>query len=307
MKKPLKIIPNQLSRAAMATSAARKTERAARDKAKAISEAEKPQKETAESIEKNVKSLIGEAQKSSQTKLMLSSMPGLDSLPAFHSVIAEYVALNAPPAFNFTKKLGYEFTREQAVISVGSFAWNLNGLRLRMAAARAGVSAEWEKKYINEQKYWKRQQKRMGKLLFEAADLFDSGQSDSGPYASLVKYKELGNPVAQYGVDDVDWCGADNLRRWADVVSMSPIEVVFPVARPYPTGRLFRPGNVGKRGGASNSDGALRAMAVREIAHHIPKSMFKSNGYAVIASLAGFIGVDVTRQYVSSLMKMRQT
>lgn len=252
--------------------------------------------------------LIEHAKKLGQGRLGFYVLKGLDHCEPYRAVIERFASGDSPPVFDFPAELGGQFDVEEQVHQTALLAYMLGQFKSRIdaAAAATGDDIQWERRWIKSQAHWKKEQQKLVELLEQAAGLVEMGQCDAGPYASLAGYLSLSEGKYR-NVDEVPWCGAANLRRWAEVVQLSPVEVVFPVARPMPTGRLFRPDSVGMRGGAAaDSQGAMRALIIREISHYVPKAMLSNNGYSAIAGLAQFIGLtDVSRQLVRELMQQQ--
>jgi hypothetical protein len=255
-----------------------------------------------------IDSLIREAKRERLTQIAFRTLPDLETLPAFRLVVGRYLGLTPPPVFTLARSLGAKYSRAEAAHSTTLLAWGLLQLRRRIVLAGGGVlTIKWDRHWRSERAKWKEEQAKLVSLLNQAADLFDSGQCDPGPYASFTGYKSLSTPNFS-GVDEIDWCGTENLRRWAQLIKMSPVEIVFPKARPNPPDLLFRPDIVGTRGGASDDEGALRAMVVREISKHIPEEMLSQGGYQAISALTMHLGLThVSRQYVASLLKKGRT
>ncbi len=204
----------------------------------------------------------------------------IGSLPAFRNVVREILKEN----------------RDQALAIVGGLLDRLMNLLTLVQLNRLGVlSLEDYKEQGRMRGAWLEKKDRLVELLREAADLFDSGQCDSGPYPSIEKYGEI---------DDQMWCGSKKLREWAQLIQLSPVEVVFPVTRQQ-TGPFISRENIGNRGGAADSDAALRGLVVREIASHVPDTM--DQRYATISKLAKFVGVSVDPKYVRSILQRGHT
>jgi len=157
-----------------------------------------------------------------------------------------------------------------------------------------GVS--WDRKWKLTRDEYREKQSRLVACLKEAADIFESGQCDARGYPSLASYRVI---------DEKSWCGSDQLREWANTVEHNPLEVVFPMVRPDLPGLAVPFESIGTRGGAANQESALRAMVVREIAFYVPETVH--HRYSTIAKLAAYVGIEVSRNYVGSLLKKGRT
>lgn len=233
----------------------------------------------------------------------LSYLAGIENLPAFRHVLSEYLLGHVPAAFELHASLGYAFNKSEAEGMAFNLILRLFELRMRWEShqARVYIGVDWDRHWTQTKIDWQAKQVRLVELLREAAELFESGQSNPGLTPSLAKYKLQDQSDGQGGVDSVYWCGGENLRRWAGVVEMTPVEAVFPLAQHHPI--LWRPGQFGKRGRASDPDSALRALVIRAIADYIPDEMLKVNGYSAICDLAAFIGIGgITRQHVRAVL-----
>lgn len=256
---------------------------------------------------------------------VFDQIPGLDRSKALCRVVQEYVDFHANieqiaslslDEYNQTRvaaaeRLSYPAWRENplqwldmevvfarqranyaceaAEMRTLGFVRHIAILYLRTNVFAVGVS--WDRKWKRVHDTYKDKQKKLAACLREAADIFDSGQCDPGPYASLTKYQEN---------DSESWCGSARLREWANKVELSPLDVVFPIVRPDLEGLAVPFESIGTRGGASKPDSALRAMIVREIARYVPETIRETP--SVVAELAGIIGVIISRQYVRSLL-----
>jgi hypothetical protein len=66
--------------------------------------------------------------------------------------------------------------------------------------------------------------------------------------------------------------------------------------------------NIGRRGGAAKSDGAWRALFIRETAQRLPKEVENNQPYAIIASLLTWAGIpSVTAPLVRSTLARGRT
>lgn len=222
----------------------------------------------------------------------LRYLAGIESLPAFRDVLAEYLLGHVPTVFEYSASLGYAFTKREAERTAGNLILHLFELRSRWQShqARVHIGVDWDRYWTQTKIDWQAKQVYLVALLREAADLFESGQCDPGLAPSLAKYKVRDESNGQGDVDTVYWCGGGNLRRWAESVERTPVEAVFPLAQQHPSG--WRLGKFGKRGRASDPDSAIRAMIIRSIADYIPNEMLTVNGYSVINDLAAFIGIE---------------
>lgn len=233
----------------------------------------------------------------------LSYLPDIENLPAFRHVLSEYLLGHAPAAFEVHASLGYAFSNSEAERTAANLILHLFELRSRWQShqARVHIGVDWDRHWTQTKIDWQAKQVRLAALLREAADLFESGQCDPGLAPSLAKYKVQDESNGQGDVDTVYWCGAENLRRWAESVERTHVEAVFPLAQQHPS--CWRLGKFGKRGRASNPDSAIRAMVIRSIADYIPNEMLTVNGYSVINDLAAFIGIEgVTPQNVRGIL-----
>lgn len=238
----------------------------------------------------------------------LAWLPNIESLPAFHDVLSEYLLGHAPNAFNYAAALGHPFSQSEAELAVVNLVLHLFELRMRWNChqARVHIGVDWDRHWTQTKIDWQAKQVRLAELLKEAGDLFVSGQCDSGLAPSLAKYKLQDQSNGLGDVDSVYWCGAENLRRWAESVERTPVEAVFPLAQQHPSS--WRLGKFGKRGRASDPDSAIRAMVIRSIADYIPDKMLRGNGYSVICDLAAFIGIEgLTRQNVRGILQGGRT
>lgn len=190
-----------------------------------------------------------------------------------------------------------DYVRNESAGCAATFATHLFKLGIRVQVATTNkFEVSFERKWQRTEAEYRLKQARLAACLKQAAEIFDSGQADPGGYASLSGYQEI---------DEAMWCGSDRLREWADLVERSPVEVVFPLARPHPPGLPLKYSSVGTRGAASAPEGALRGAILREIAHFVPESTPKR--YTTIAELAGFSKIDVTPIYTRSLLLRGKT
>ncbi|MDD2770376.1 MAG: hypothetical protein PHT19_16770 [Methylococcus sp.] len=234
---------------------------------------------------------------------ILAWLPGIEECPDFRKVTAAYLAGYHPPVYEYSRSLGYSFTEDDVVGSCRSLILRLHELRSRAMSLDAGDSsagAEWDRHWRQTKDSWKQKQSELVNLLRDAANLFESGQADARMFPTVAGYKALRERCGQGGVDDTFWPGVENLRRWAAVVKEAPVEVVFPAARQQPPG--WRVGEAGERGRAFDGEGGFRALAVRAIAEYVPESTIFRQRFSVISGLAGFIGIDATRQNVRSIL-----
>jgi len=268
-----------------------------------------------------------------QRDRIFNLVPGLSDSPAFLLVVQQYISLythieqlarmpadeygqqhttapeesTVPPwAKNHRRWLESEvvfarqkpcYLREQSESTAHTIACHIAKLHARISfQSSLGEGVSWDRKWkcIHDEHIEKQQ--RLASCLREAADLFESGQTDAGVYPSLTGYRKI---------DEQAWCGTEQLREWASTVEMSPVEVVFPVVRPVLSGIAVSFDSIGTRGGAANPESALRAMIVRETAFYVPKTT--PHRYKTIADLAACIGIDVSRHYVRSLLLKGKT
>ena len=200
----------------------------------------------------------------------------LGNHPAFKKIVSEYESTNPDDALHITTAMLNRFDK----------------LHLRIIAWKRGAfGIEWDKEWHHQRESWKQKQQLLASLLSDAADIFDSGQSDSGVYPSLTGYNEIENGV---------WCRSDQLREWAHLVKTSPVEVVFPMARPEIPGLLMPQENIGKSGGAATRDGAFRGLVVREIAYFVPETM--KSRFSIIAEISRHLGMNISRQNVRAIL-----
>lgn len=229
--------------------------------------------------------------------------PGIEQVPAFRDVLAEYLQGHIPAAFEIPASFGSLSTHEEVLTIASNFIMHLYELRTRVQAHHAGVEfgVAWDRRWTQVKDNWEEKRTRLIHLLNEAADLFESGQCESGLSPSLAKYKLRDQSDGQGDVDSVYWCGEENLRRWAESVKLTPVETVFPRAHHYPRG--WRIEQFGRRGRASDPNSAMRAMVIRAIADYVPDEMININGYSTISDLATFIGLQgTTRQSVRGIL-----
>ena len=228
-----------------------------------------------------------------------------EHIKPYRKVIAEYLAKNSPPYYSWAEEKGYSFLFNDALNATINLTRHLSIVKTRIEASTLpNYDISWEKNLIRERTHWKAKQKKLEELLQEAANLFKSGQCHEDNYPTLTSYKEK-EALEYQSVDEILWCGAENLSRWAKIISKSPVEVVFPITRSPLSGFNFNLDNIGKRGGASDPDGALRAFMIREIAEYIPNSM--TERYSVIHKLVSHVGIQTNRHYVRSLLMKGKT
>lgn len=190
-----------------------------------------------------------------------------------------------------------DYLRQQSESLALTFLNHMGKLLTRITAQSAiGEGVSWDR-------YWKSihdeyviKQQKLASCLRDAADIFEAGQADSGAYPSLMGYREI---------DETEWCSPEQLRDWANLVKMSPVEVVFPKARPNFPGLAVDFNSIGVRGGAANPESAMRAMLVRETAVYVLRS--SKQRYKVISDLVKFLGLSVSPQYVRSLLMKGRT
>lgn len=200
----------------------------------------------------------------------------LGNIPLFKEIVSEYKTTNPNDALHKTAAMMYHFDK----------------LYLRILAWKSGsFGIDWDKEWHHERMSWKQKQQLLASLLSDAADIFDSGQNDSGLYPSLTGYNEIENGA---------WCRSDQLREWARLVRMSPVEVVFPMARPELPGLLMPEKNIGNSGGAADRNGAFRGLVVREIAYFVPETM--ESRFSIIAKISRHLGMDISRQNVRGIL-----
>jgi len=220
---------------------------------------------------------------------------GIEKFPAFCRVIAEYLRLGSDEAESKTRIL----------------VFRLCNLAFRVQLASSDIhDITWDREWNEIQKNWKEKKGKLAQALRDAADLFDTGQCDSVDH-SLFNSQKAGAKISDWvlkrnGNSNMDvpiWCGSKHLRAWADVVDLTPVDSVFPIARPP---GLYAPfSDIGTRGGAADPDSALRAIVCREIGNRVPETL--RNRYSTIANLAEYIGMSVDPHYVRSLLKKGRT
>ena len=220
---------------------------------------------------------------------ILGSLPGIESLPAFRRVVGEYISTDTPPSLDFA-----------ITATVVTLRWLIQLHDRIQEFQLTGDGTKQDRLWTETQSKWRENQVRLVEILHEAAALMDSGRNT---VPMLNRDEPLGKNDWRGDADNVFRCSAEDLWCCAQIINASPVETVFPLARPRPYS--WRLGDLGKRGGASDPYGSLRAMAVRQIAKCLPKSM--RSRYSTIAELAMFIGLDVNRQYVRSLLMKGHT
>lgn len=230
------------------------------------------------------------------------SLDEFKSVPSFREMVAAYRNGHAPP---FLSSVQPQLMHAIAAQFTATVAEQLCLLKKRVAESR---NIEREESHRKKQAYWKKEQAQLAGLLRDAADLFDSGQCDLGPYDAL-SLAAIKSSAGRFGdkdgdrVDEVCWCGTDNLRRWATIIERESVEVVFPKAR---APRQTYTDSIGTRGLARDpTKNPVRGMVVREIAKYVPETMH--NRTAVIVGLANYIGLQkVNRQYVRNAINVRR-
>lgn len=236
---------------------------------------------------RKIESLINDAM---EKHPLMDSLCSIEKLPAFRKVVAHFLELDP----------------DGAQINTSNMLLSFNRLHMRIQMHQYGVAGvEYDKAWQETAKHWTEKRAQLVDLLRDTADLFDSGQCESDSRPTLVKYKKIDT---EQGVDEVLWCGSGNLRRWAEIVATSPVEVVFPVASSQNDGLVMPWAIIGERGKASDLDSAFRGMMVREIARYVPKTIGKYRP-SIIAALARFLGMDikVKPKYVRSLLLKGRT
>lgn len=170
------------------------------------------------------------------------------------------------------------------------------------------VGPDWDRYWHEVAAEWESKRAKLSNLLREAADLYESGQAgaDVFPFPTLENTKRRAKFVGLAAAKYSGWGVAERLRAIRRSIDETPVEVLFPAAYPRPLG--WFPGDVGRRGGAANPEGALRGMVVREIAGRVPGDWQQWGGYSAVARLATFIGLEkCTPQYVRSLLSQGRT
>lgn len=268
-----------------------------------------------------------------QSDSIFNSLPGLADSPAFLRVVEQYLILfgkihelSQLPAEEYAAQrmhaseqltfpawshnplvwldieVGYArtrpgYVRDESASWATVFANHLFKLALRVQiAATSKLDVSFERKWQKIEEEYRLKQARLAACLKEAADIFDSGQTDPGLYASLSGYRKT---------DEAMWCSSEQLREWADLVERSPVEVVFPLARPNPPGLPLNYSSIGTSGAASKPDSALRAAIVREIARFVAECTPKR--YTTIAQLTSFANIKVSPAYTRSLLLKGKT
>jgi hypothetical protein len=163
------------------------------------------------------------------------------------------------------------------------------------------VGPGWDRHWNTLFAEWEEKRTKLSGLLLEAAELYDSGQTggDVFPLPTLENAKRRAGVEGLAAAKYSGWGGAETLRAIGRVIDETPVEVLFPAARPRPLG--WAPGQVGKHGGASSPEGALNGMVVREIAHRVPANCAEWKGFTAISRLAKFLGLEkCTPEYVRS-------
>lgn len=216
-------------------------------------------------------------------------IPGLAQSRDFLLVVAEYLKQFPDDAENKTLTLVYWL----------SYLMYRFGDKYKL---KGYTDVAFDKKWFDIKKYWEEQKEELIRHLTDAARIFESGQvSGDHIYDSLQEF-------ANRGGEDIINC--DQVRRWIEVIRMSPVEYLFPAAKPDRYGgTILQEHVVGTSGKASDSESAARGAVVRQIAHYIPQTL--KNKAAITASLLELIGVPLGengRQYVTSLAdKKRKT
>ncbi len=257
----------------------------------------------------NIDLLIALAKNDASTALAFQELPTLENSSHFRKVVEEFSMGNSPPVFVLARQGGCVFEQRERIHAVGNLAWFLLQARIRIQMAKNSDFSAWDRHWINVRKQFEEKKKQLEDHLRQAADIMSMGHCESEPYPSLDRYFRRGNPIGSHDVNEVHWCGADNLRRWADVVNYSPVEVVFPKARPLPEGWLFRPDSMAKRGGGTCSEGHMRGFLIRELAQYVPEQMLTRGrgGYAAIARLLVIVGMKVSPQQARGVILKGRT
>ncbi len=170
------------------------------------------------------------------------------------------------------------------------------------------VGPGWDRHWNTLFAEWEEKRTKLSGLLLEAAELYDSGQTggDVFPLPTLENAKRRAGVEGLAAAKYSGWGGAETLRAIGRVIDETPVEVLFPAARPRPLG--WAPGQVGKHGGASSPEGALNGMVVREIAHRVPANCAEWKGFTAISRLAKFLGLEkCTPEYVRSSLSGGRT
>lgn len=249
---------------------------------------------------------------------------GIEELTSFRKVIAGYLRFAESVrqgqvdatqkwgaldnnVFSEYLRRGYADPEHDAIVFLHRLSWL--GHRIQMAPYQ---DISWDRKWNETEAQWENKKLELEQLLRDAADLFDSGQSDPGMFPSLERSRKNGAKMPNYVLErngippmDIDyWCGSEYLRAWADIILLTPVDVVFPIARS--DSGLYGPfKNIGTRGGAAKPESALRAVICREIASYVPESI--DDRYSAIADLARYLKMDVTAHYVRSLLMKGRT
>ena len=200
---------------------------------------------------------------------IFSCLPGIEELPAFRQLVARYI----------------QDMERHSVLSAKSatmvtLVWLVHLRGRVLEFQRTGDGTKRDRWLTEIQSDCRKRQAKAVKLLDEAAALLNlTVLTRSGPWSGIVEIKLLAEKIRTTPTSDI--------FQWA-----------------YPAFEFA--GQVGTSGGASDPEGALRGMAVRQIAKCFPKSMLNCS-YATIAALMEYIGLPVDRQYVRALLMRGRT
>lgn len=254
--------------------------------------------------------------------LALSGLPNLEASKAFRVIVRAYLEGGIPP-FLIDQRgwVGLQAAgtaQQRASRYTDGLVCALGTLKERVDS---GILAEDYRRAKQEFAKWQEKKRTLCNYLDMAADLFDDGQFPSAlpvitnPDGSTVDMEAVWLSLSLKGcvsgsqrLDEVLWCGSNNLRRWSDNVRRTPIEAVFPLAAESQFLAALDIKNLG--GAKANGNAAIRAAVVRGIEPHIPEAILTKRGSygrpAAVKGLAAAIGIQLSDQAVGEQVNKLQ-